>query len=62
MGGESTEINPSTRSVLLEAALFNPVSVRRTARRYHIPSEASQRFERGSIPPGWRKLRGGRRL
>ncbi|MGB4182231.1 MAG: phenylalanine--tRNA ligase subunit beta, partial [Dethiobacteria bacterium] len=52
MGGESTEINPSTRSVLLEAALFNPVSVRRTARRYHIPSEASQRFERG-VNPAW---------
>ncbi len=47
MGGESTEINPSTRAVLLEAALFNSVSVRRTARRYTIPSEASQRFERG---------------
>ena len=47
MGGASTEINPSTRTVLLEAALFNSVSVRRTARRYNIPSEASQRFERG---------------
>jgi len=52
MGGESTEINPSTRTVLLEAALFNPVSIRRTARRYNIPSEASQRFERG-VNPAW---------
>lgn len=52
MGGESTEINPSTRTVLLEAALFNSISVRRTARRYSIPSEASQRFERG-VNPDW---------
>lgn len=52
MGGESTEINPSTRTVLLEAALFNPVSIRRMARRYGIPSEASQRFERG-VNPEW---------
>lgn len=52
MGGESSEINPSTRAVLLEAALFNAVSVRRTARRYGIPSEASQRFERG-VNPDW---------
>ncbi len=47
MGGENSEINPSTRTVLLEAALFNSASVRRTARRYGIPSEASQRFEKG---------------
>ena len=52
MGGESTEINPSTRSVLLEAALFDPTSTRRTAGRYNIPSEASKRFERG-VNPEW---------
>ncbi|NLA11898.1 MAG: phenylalanine--tRNA ligase subunit beta [Firmicutes bacterium] len=52
MGGESTEINPSTRAVLLEAALFDPVSTRRTAGRYNIPSEASKRFERG-VNPDW---------
>lgn len=52
MGGESTEINPSTRSVLLEAALFDPISTRRTAGRYNIPSEASKRFERG-VNPDW---------
>ncbi len=50
MGGESTEINPRTRTVLLEAAMFNPASIRRTARRYNLPSEASQRFERGVNP------------
>lgn len=52
MGGENTEIRPATRTVLLEAAWFNPVAIRRAARRYNLPSEASQRFERG-INPGW---------
>jgi len=50
MGGESTEISLATRSVLLESARFNPVNIRRTARRYNLPSEASQRFERGVNP------------
>ncbi|HPU01411.1 MAG: phenylalanine--tRNA ligase subunit beta [Firmicutes bacterium] len=52
MGGESSEIKPSTRRVLLEAALFNAANIRRTSRRYGIPSEASQRFERG-VNPQW---------
>lgn len=52
MGGENTEIMPSTRAVLLEAARFNPTSIRRTARKYNLPSEASQRFERG-VNPEW---------
>lgn len=50
MGGESTEISPATRSVLLESARFHPGSIRRTARRFNLPSEASQRFERGINP------------
>ncbi len=50
MGGEETEINDSTRKVLIEAASFNPTSIRRTARRYNLPSEASQRFEKGVNP------------
>jgi phenylalanyl-tRNA synthetase beta chain len=50
MGGESTGISPVTRAVLLEAARFTPLSIRRTARRYNLPSEASQRFERGINP------------
>ncbi|MEW5785377.1 MAG: phenylalanine--tRNA ligase subunit beta [Bacillota bacterium] len=50
MGGENTEISPGTTTVLLEAALFNPVNIRRTARRFNLPSEASQRFERGINP------------
>ncbi len=50
MGGEETEINNSTRKVLIEAASFNPTNIRRTARRYNLPSEASQRFEKGVNP------------
>ncbi|HOB86219.1 MAG TPA: phenylalanine--tRNA ligase subunit beta [Bacillota bacterium] len=50
MGAENSEIGPETRTVLLEAALFNPVNIRRTARRLGLPSEASQRFERGVNP------------
>ncbi len=50
MGGEETEINEATRKVLIEAASFNPTNIRRTARRYNLPSEASQRFEKGVNP------------
>ncbi|MFO7951868.1 MAG: phenylalanine--tRNA ligase subunit beta [Bacillota bacterium] len=50
MGGEDTEIFGKTREVLIEAAGFNPTNIRRTARRYNLPSEASQRFERGVNP------------
>ncbi|HWH28874.1 MAG TPA: phenylalanine--tRNA ligase subunit beta, partial [Mycobacteriales bacterium] len=50
MGGASTEIGPSTTTVLLESAHFAPVAVARTARRHRLPSEASKRFERGVDP------------
>lgn len=50
MGGENTEINPRTCRVLLEAARFNPFNIRRTSRMLNLPSEASQRFERGVNP------------
>ena len=48
MGGEETEISPSTRAVLLESAWFNPLSVRRTAKSQGMHTEASHRFERGA--------------
>jgi phenylalanyl-tRNA synthetase beta chain len=48
MGGEESEIAPSTRSVLLESAWFEPVSVRRTAKSQGLHTEASHRFERGA--------------
>ena len=48
MGGEESEIAPSTRSVLLEAAWFEPVSIRRTSKSQGMHTEASHRFERGA--------------
>ncbi|WP_054952361.1 phenylalanine--tRNA ligase subunit beta [Flaviflexus massiliensis] len=47
MGGESTEIGETTCNVLIEAAHFDSISIARTARRHHLPTEASKRFERG---------------
>jgi phenylalanyl-tRNA synthetase beta chain len=47
MGGADAEITPSTRRVLLESAWFEPVGVRRTAKRHGLHTEASHRFERG---------------
>ena len=47
MGGATSEVSDSSRNVLLEAATFDPRSIRRTAKRLSIPSEASYRFERG---------------
>jgi len=50
MGGLETEITAASSTILLESACFNPVSIRRTARKLGIPSEASYRFERGVDP------------
>lgn len=50
MGGLETEITGQTTTILLESACFNPLSIRRTARKLGIPSEASYRFERGVDP------------
>ena len=48
MGGEESEISSSTRSVLLESAWFEPVSIRRTSKSQGLHTEASHRFERGA--------------
>jgi phenylalanyl-tRNA synthetase beta chain len=48
MGGEDSQIFPTTRSVLLEGAWFDPVSIRRTAKAHGMHTEASHRFERGA--------------
>ena len=50
MGGESTEMGPLTRSIVIEAANFEATGIARTARRHKLPSEASRRFERGVDP------------
>lgn len=48
MGGEDSEISSNTTDVLIESAYFAPNSVRRTARRLGMDTEASRRFERGA--------------
>ncbi len=48
MGGGNSEVNNGTRRILLEAACFQPASVRRTAKRLGLHSESSHRFERGT--------------
>lgn len=47
MGGLNTEMNDESTRVFLEAAVFRPGSVRKTARRLGLSSDASYRFERG---------------
>jgi phenylalanyl-tRNA synthetase beta chain len=50
MGGIDTEVSERTTRVMLEAASFQALAVRRTARRLGLHSEASHRFERGVDP------------
>ncbi len=50
MGGLETEVTDKTTRVLLEAASFHPLTIRRTARRLGLHSEASHRFERTVDP------------
>ena len=47
MGGEETEVDDSTTNIVLEAALFDPVVIRRSSRAQSMRSEASTRYERG---------------
>jgi phenylalanyl-tRNA synthetase beta chain len=50
MGGGTTEMSGTTQNVLIEAAIFDPTTIARSARRHKLPSEASKRFERGVDP------------
>ena len=52
MGGLEGEVSGETKQVLLEAANFAPVSVRRTSRALGLSSESSARFEKGIDPSG----------
>jgi phenylalanyl-tRNA synthetase beta chain len=47
MGGAQSEIGPATTAAIVESAIFDPVSIRRTAQRFGLRSEASLRFEKG---------------
>ncbi|MGA8074522.1 MAG: phenylalanine--tRNA ligase subunit beta, partial [Candidatus Acidiferrales bacterium] len=48
MGGADTEIGFATRNVLIEAAWWDPISIRRTSKALNLRTEASMRFERGA--------------
>lgn len=50
MGGQESEVSDATTSILLESAFFTPASVRRTARRLGLLSQAAYRFERRVDP------------
>ena len=50
MGGKNSGVSDKTSSIFLESAYFNAISVRKTAKRHAINSDASFRFERGIDP------------
>jgi len=52
MGGENSEVGDATTSIFLECALFEQKTVRKTARRLGLSTDASYRFERGVDPEG----------
>src|SRR3989338_7816332 len=47
MGGKDSEISEDTTTILLEAAIFDPLSIRQTSKRHGLYSEASKRFQHG---------------
>jgi len=49
-GGQNSAVSDSTTSIFLESAYFNPVSIRKTAKRHNLNTDASFRFERGIDP------------
>lgn len=52
MGGANSAVSEKTTRVLLEAAYFNPASIRVTSRKIALRTESSQRFEKGIDPIG----------
>ncbi|MDR2979795.1 MAG: phenylalanine--tRNA ligase subunit beta [Bacteroidales bacterium] len=49
-GGLDSGVTEKTKSVFLESAYFNPVSVRKTSKRHHLKTDAAFRYERGTDP------------
>ena len=49
-GGQDSGISENTTNVFLESAYFDPVSIRKTARRHQLSTDASFRYERGCDP------------
>jgi len=50
LGGQHSSVTENTTAIFLESAYFNPVSIRKTAKRHGISTDASFRFERGIDP------------
>lgn len=50
MGGANTEVDQSTKDIILESAYFDPASVRKTSRTLGLRSDSSARFEKGVDP------------
>jgi phenylalanyl-tRNA synthetase beta chain len=50
LGGSGSGVTENTKTIFLESAYFNPVSIRKTAKRHAINTDASFRFERGIDP------------
>ena len=49
-GGKNSEVSETTTSIFLESAYFNPISIRKSAKRHQLNTDASFRFERGIDP------------
>lgn len=49
-GGQNSGVSENTNSIFLESAYFNPISIRKTAKRHTLSTDASFRFERGIDP------------
>ncbi|QIH37718.1 phenylalanine--tRNA ligase subunit beta [Flavobacterium sp. Sr18] len=49
-GGKKSGVSESTNSIFIESAYFNPISIRKTAKRHQLNTDASFRFERGIDP------------
>ncbi|HDP2904963.1 TPA: phenylalanine--tRNA ligase subunit beta [Staphylococcus aureus] len=47
MGGDFSEVEEQTSNIVIEGAIFDPVSIRHTSRRLNLRSESSSRFEKG---------------
>lgn len=52
MGGEDTQVTTKTKSILLESAYFDPIVVRKGAKKLNLFTESSYRFERDVDPEG----------
>ena len=47
MGGQNSEISEKTETIVLQAAIFDPILIRRTSKKLNLSTEASYRYERG---------------